>query len=146
MKGLKIGLAAIFVMFLSLAMLSPLYGSETALTVQDLIENAKKSIKTITATEADEMYENGGILILDVREPKEYKSGHIPGAVNVPRGLLEMEIGRKAANRDATILVYCRSGARSALATSTLMQMGYNNAVNMDGGWNAWLGAGYPVE
>jgi 3-mercaptopyruvate sulfurtransferase SseA len=101
MKGMKFGLAVIVVVFLALGAFSPLHGSEKAMTLNDFIENAKKTIKSVSAAEAGAMHEKGGVLFLDVREPKEYKSGHIPGALNVPRGVLELEINRKAANRDA---------------------------------------------
>jgi len=92
------------------------------------------------------MFDKGGVLFLDVRTEKEYKKGHIPGAMNIPRGLLEFRIAKMIPDRNASIVVYCRSGARSSLATYTLVRMGYRNVKNMDGGWRAWAKAGYPVE
>jgi rhodanese-related sulfurtransferase len=85
-------------------------------------------------------------VFLDVREPDEYKAGHIPGAVNIPRGLLESRIEDQVSDKNSTIVVYCRSGVRSALASATLVKMGYKGVLNMDGGWKAWQEAGYPAE
>ena len=116
-------------------------------TAADFVEEAKAKIKEITVAEAKAEIESGIPLVaLDVREPSEFKKGHIPKAVNLPRGLLEFKVSKQIPNKDAYIIVYCKSGGRSALATDTLRQMGYNNIVNMAGGWQAWVNAGYPVE
>jgi len=116
------------------------------MTAKDLVEEARESIVTISVADAKAMFDKGGVIFLDVREPKEYKSGHIPGALNIPRGLLEFRISKKIPDKNALTVVYCRSGSRSALATYTLVRMGYKNLKNMDGGWMAWAKAGYPVE
>ncbi|MBW1715781.1 MAG: rhodanese-like domain-containing protein [Deltaproteobacteria bacterium] len=116
------------------------------MTAKDFVAEAKKSIAEISVSDAKAMLDKGGVLFLDVREPKEYKSGHIPGAINVPRGLLEFKIGKKMPDKNATAVVYCKSGGRSSLATDTLVRMGYKNLKSMDGGWKAWTKAGYPVE
>jgi rhodanese-related sulfurtransferase len=117
------------------------------MTPQDLVAAAKKEITSITVAEAKELLDKGEHLFLDVREPDEVKMGNIPGAVNIPRGLLEFRIGAQVdENRDAKIVVYCKSGGRSSLATQSLKKLGYKNALNMDGGWTAWEEAGYPVE
>ena len=116
------------------------------MTAKDFQAEALKNITTISVAEAKAMLDKGGSIFLDVREPKEYKSGHVPGAMNVPRGLLEFKIGTKISDKNASVVVYCKSGGRSALATYTLVRMGYKNVKNMDGGWKAWVKAGYPVE
>jgi rhodanese-related sulfurtransferase len=116
------------------------------MTGKDLIEEAKSAIKTISVSDANVLYGKSGVVFLDVREADEFRSGHIPGAINIPRGLLESQIEQQIPDRNTTIVVYCRSGARSALATATLLKMGYKGLLNMDGGWKAWLEAGYPAE
>jgi rhodanese-related sulfurtransferase len=116
------------------------------MTAQDFMTEAKKHITTISVEEAKAMLDKGGLAFLDVREPKEYRSGHVPGAINVPRGLLEFQVGSKLADKNAVVVVYCKSGGRSCLSSDTLVKMGYKNIKNMDGGWKAWLSAGYPVE
>jgi len=116
------------------------------MTAKDFVAEAKKNIATISVAEAKALFDKGGVIFLDVREPKEYKSGHIPGAINVPKGLLEFKIGKKMPDKNAAAVVYCKSGRRSSLATDTLVKMGYKSLKNMDGGWKAWTKAGYPVE
>jgi len=116
------------------------------MTAKDFMEEAKKHITTISVADAKALLDKGGVAFLDVREPKEYQSGHIPGAVNVPRGLLEFQIETKIPDKNAVVVVYCKTGGRSCLASQTLVKMGYKNIKNMDGGWQAWMKAGYPVD
>ena len=92
--------------------------------------------------EADALVREGAML-LDVREPAEWQAGHVPGAFHVPLGELE---GRLAAlPRDRRVVVICRSGNRSATATSLLVRSGFD-AVNLRGGMRAWASNGLPVE
>jgi rhodanese-related sulfurtransferase len=86
------------------------------------------------------------MVILDVRESNEYNVAHIPDAVNVPRGLLEFAIWAVVPDRKEKIFVYCKTGARAALATKMLNELGYKNAVAVDTGGVAWAKAGYPVR
>jgi len=117
------------------------------MTAKDFVAEAKAKIKEISVAEAKAKIESGApLVVLDVREPKEYKKGHLPKAVNLPRGLLEFKVNKVIPNKDAYVIVYCKSGGRSALATLTLKRMGYKNAVSMAGGWKAWVKAGYPIE
>ncbi len=93
-------------------------------------------------------------LIIDVREPGEYKAGHIKGAINIPRGLLEffltMPNHKKtfippAKRRNIKILVYCKSGCRATLAAASLKQLGFRNVTNLKGGFLAAKKAGLPI-
>lgn len=80
--------------------------------------------------------------VIDVREPFEYQAGHAPGAVNIPLG----EIAATTAIRpDRPVHVICQSGGRSARATEVLQARGFD-AINVDGGTSAWIGAGLPTE
>jgi len=116
------------------------------MTKEDFEKEALKHITTISVAEAKALFDKGGVTFLDVRTEKEYKKGHIPGAKNVPRGKLEYDIGKDIPDTNAPIVVYCKTGGRSCLGTYTLVRMGYKNLKSMDGGWNAWTKAGYPVE
>ncbi len=116
------------------------------MTAKDFEKEALKHITTISVSEAKAILDKGGFTFLDVRTEKEYKKGHIPGAVNVPRGRLEYDIGKDIPDKNASVVMYCKTGGRSSLATNTLVKMGYKNLKNMDGGWKAWSKAGYPVE
>jgi rhodanese-related sulfurtransferase len=116
------------------------------MTSADLLAEAKSNIQTVSVTEAKDLFDQGGYLFIDVREPNETAMGTIPGAIQIPRGLLEFRIANTVEDQNANIVVYCKSGGRSSLATYTLVRMGYDNAVSMDGGWGAWEEAAYPVE
>jgi rhodanese-related sulfurtransferase len=117
-----------------------------SLTAQDLVAAAKQQIKEVDVnTSQSQMSQH---LILDVREPAEFAAGHLKGAISIPRGLLEFKIGAHPdfqQQQQASILVYCQTGGRSALATQVLNQLGYAQAVSMAGGFNAWTEAGLPV-
>ena len=116
------------------------------MTAKDLVAEAKKNIASISVSDAKALFDKGGVTFLDCRTSKEFKSGHIPGAVNIPRGLLEFKIAKKIPDKNAQIIMYCKSGGRASLATQSINRMGYKNAKNMDGGWKAWAKAGHPVE
>jgi rhodanese-related sulfurtransferase len=116
------------------------------MTAKDFKEEALKNITTISVSEAKALLDKGGVTFLDVRTETEFKKGHIPGATNLPRGKLEFKIDKEITDKNTQVVVYCRTGSRSALATYTLVRMGYKNVKNMDGGWKAWADAGYPVE
>jgi rhodanese-related sulfurtransferase len=116
------------------------------LTAMDLVALAKQVIREIDAETTKNCLHNK--LILDVREPEEFTAGHLPKAVNIPRGVLEFKINNHPdfQNKEAEIIVYCQSGGRSALATEALLKLGYINAVSMMGGYNLWQAAGYPIS
>ena len=116
------------------------------LTAMDLVAQAKQHIKEVDHAEASALL--GKAPVLDVREPGEYAAGCLPGAVNIPRGVLEFQIGNHLAfqgSRDAEILVYCLSGGRSALAVEALHKLGYEKAASLAGGYKGWQEAGQPV-
>nr|HET6903051.1 molybdopterin-synthase adenylyltransferase MoeB [Ktedonobacteraceae bacterium] len=88
--------------------------------------------------------ENSDVVIVDVREKLEWNEGHIPGAIHVPRGFLELQIEEAVPDKDKTVLLYCAGGVRSLMAGRTLQQMGYQNAISMAGGFGQWKASGYP--
>jgi rhodanese-related sulfurtransferase len=124
-------------------------------TVQDLVAAAKSRIREIDHAELDAMRAKGAPLV-DVREPGEFAQGRIPGAVNIPRGVLEFEVdGHPAVNcakdpalshRELPVILSCRSGARSALAAAALKDLGFAEPVSLAGGFMGWANAGQPVE
>lgn len=100
--------------------------------------NAADGYQQITQEEAKEMMDNQEVIILDVREQDEYDSGHIPGAMLLPVGTIdETTAAEVIPEKDATVLVYCRSGNRSKTASSTLAGLGYTNIYEF-GGINTW--------
>ena len=87
-----------------------------------------------------------GALLLDVRETAaEYCQGHIPGAVHMSRGTIELDIEEKVSDPNAMIICHCGGGGRSALAAENLRKMGYKNVRSMAGGLKAWKAAGLPT-
>jgi len=85
----------------------------------------------------------GGALLLDVREPSEWRAGHAPAALHVPLGELQTRV--TTLPRDRRIVVACRSGGRSARAVALLRRSGLD-AVNLTGGMRAWVGFGQALE
>src|SRR5712692_9851123 len=91
--------------------------------------------------EADRTHQD--IVLVDVREKHEWNEGHIPGAVHVPRGYLELQIEEAVPDKSKTVVLYCAGGVRSLMAGATLQQMGYKDVVSMAGGFGTWKGNGY---
>ena len=112
-----------------------------------LVEAARPYIvETDVETVRQRLAAGDGRVVVDVREPDEWDAGHLPGALSMPRGVLERDVERAFPDLDAPLVLYCGGGYRSALATRSLGQMGYTNVQSMDGGWRAWTEAGYPTE
>jgi glyoxylase-like metal-dependent hydrolase (beta-lactamase superfamily II)/rhodanese-related sulfurtransferase len=88
----------------------------------------------------------GDLLILDVREREAYERGHISGSHLLPRGQLELRVNGEIPDPTRRIVVYCELGQISTLATATLREMGFQRAVALDGGMQAWREAGYPMQ
>src|SRR5499427_1082125 len=87
---------------------------------------------------------NQEIVLVDVREKHEWDEGHLPGAIHVPRGYLELQIEEAVPDKSKTIVLYCAGGVRSLIAGVTLQQMGYEQPISMSGGYGQWKGNGYP--
>ncbi len=109
-------------------------------TTMELVQAAKEMITEITAEQANEMLAQGSSALLDVRELLEYEMGAIPNAHHISRGLLEFAIGHhpEFQDKDGAIIVYCKSGGRSALAAATLQQLGFSNVHSIIGGYDVW--------
>jgi rhodanese-related sulfurtransferase len=93
--------------------------------------------------QAAELIRDGGAQLVDVREPYEHEAGRIAGSLHIELQRLPDEAA--SLDRERPILFYCRSGSRSALAADAFAASGYD-ARNLDGGLEAWVGAGLPIE
>ena len=115
-------------------------------TAQDLVMAAKATIKEVSVADAEVAIHDAEI-VTDVREPAEYEQGHLSGAINIPRGLLEFKIGGMPAleSRDTNIVIYCKTSGRAALSAASLAEMGYLNVTSIAGGYDGWVEAGKPV-
>lgn len=137
---------ALSMVSLTLAQDKPKVPTWQTTVVKDWVAKAKAEIKKVTAADVKAAIDKQEkAVILDVRDPEEFKAGHLPGAINVTRGKLEFTVWDRITDRDAKIYVYCLTAARSSLATKTLNDLGYKNAVVMDAHFEDWVKAGYPV-
>ena len=116
-------------------------------SVKQMLETANAAVPKITPDQASDMIKKGNTLVVDVRDaPEVSASGKIAGAVNVSRGMLEFRADPDSPNHDKnfdkekTVILYCASGGRSALAGKVLKDMGYDKVYNV-GGFKDWTGA-----
>lgn len=117
-----------------------------AVTPHELVVEAKSQIKEVSSAEAQALL--GKRVVIDVREYDEYAAGHMPGAINIPRGIIEFKIGMvpECANKNGAFLIYCRTSGRAALSAVQLQKIGYTDVVSMNGGFEAWNNEGRPTE
>ena len=113
---------------------------------QDLVAGAKKKITEISPTDAAAKAKSStDVVIVDVREKDEFDESHIPDAVHMSRGMVELEVEEKFPDRNTTIICHCGGGGRSALAAESLQKMGYKNVRSLAGGFKAWKTIGLPT-
>ncbi len=119
---------------------------------REIMRQARKQVEEWTPARVNEslaeQHEAGSdgqdIVLVDVREKNEWNEGHIPGAIHVPRGFLELQIEEAVPDKSKTVVLYCAGGVRSLMAGQTLKQMGYENPISMSGGFGQWKGSGLP--
>ncbi len=121
-------------------------------SVKELMATANAAVPRITPQQAQELIAKGGTLVVDVRDaPEVEKSGRIAGSVHVSRGMLEFRADPDSPyhdqrfSRDKTLIVYCASGGRAALAGKSLQDLGYDKVYNL-GGFKDWAESGGPTE
>jgi rhodanese-related sulfurtransferase len=122
-------------------------------SLKDYVEEALKTVREVSPEDTLAIIDGGQWLILDVREPEEFSEGHLPHAINIPRGFLEVRADLEHYKKDARlqdrnqkILCYCGGGHRSAMAARVLQEMGFKEAVSMREGWTGWKERGLPIE
>lgn len=116
------------------------------MNTKDFVSEVSDKISHHTADETKGLFDEGNYLFVDCRDKFEFKKGHIPGAMNISRGLMEWQIDKKIPKKEQKIVMYCKSGGRSNLAAYAIQRMGYKNVTHLDGGIDAWIKAGHPVE
>ena len=118
--------------------------------VTQKVQAAKKQVQTIGMEEYRKVVENPGeALIVDVREPNEFSAGHVPGAINIPRGVIEFQIWKQVgfpANPDLSrhIILQCQSGNRASLAAQSLAELGFTHTTAVVMPLEDWQQAGHP--
>jgi rhodanese-related sulfurtransferase len=112
-----------------------------------LVNEAKSRVKEVDLAGYMKMREVGDAHVLvDTREESEWAAGHVAGAVHLSKGIIERDIETKVPDHSATLILYCGGGFRSALVADNLRQMGYTNAISLDGGWRALKDSDLPLE
>src|ERR1051326_7450272 len=106
-----------------------------------LVGKAKKNITEISPQDAAAKLKRGEAVIIDVRDQDEWNEGRIPGAMQLNRGTIELDIEEKVPDPNAMIICHCGGGGRGALATESLKKMAYKTVRNMSGGLKAWKAA-----
>ncbi|MEZ5565173.1 MAG: MBL fold metallo-hydrolase [Gammaproteobacteria bacterium] len=117
------------------------------MTVSGLIASAKEKVPFISMAEVRRQFgaSDDALVLLDVRERDAYEAGHLPGAIHIPRGQLELRVNDVLKDPDQRIVVYCELGIISTLAAATLKGMGFDRIVALDGGVKAWREAGFDL-
>jgi rhodanese-related sulfurtransferase len=116
-------------------------------TFQTLVQNAKSRIREMGPEQLKKLAATKEkYTLIDVREDNEWAAGHAAGAKHISRGVLEKGIETSVPQRNAKIILYCHSGARSALAADTLQSMGYSDVYSLAGGFAAYEKSGLPLE
>jgi sulfur-carrier protein adenylyltransferase/sulfurtransferase len=118
-----------------------------AKTYAELFAEVRERVRTISLEALKARLEAGTpTTLVDVREQHEFNAGYIPGAVHIPRGFLEIQAEGKLPDKKAPIVVYCAGGTRSAFATKTLNELGYEDVISANPGFVRWKDLRYPVE
>tara|TARA_Y200000002_G_C22552769_1_gene608956 strand:+ start:13 stop:411 length:399 start_codon:yes stop_codon:yes gene_type:complete len=120
---------------------------------QTLVEEAQKNIETLSSTEVKTLYDNKEITLIDVRDIRElWKEGTIKNSKHIPRGMLEFWLDPKSTYYQSNkikeikkMVLFCALGWRSALATKSLVEMGFKNVAHVDGGFDALKKSGLEV-
>ena len=150
-KSKKNTIALIWVLFFTLSFSAGKSQDHSKLKVynshEEMVAAAKAIITEISVGDFKQIFDNKMPVIIDIRTQKEYEAGSIPGAVHIPRGVLEFKIHKEESwagsrfsspEKSEPIFIYCRTGGRGSLATKSLMQLGYTNVQSIQGGWEAW--------
>ncbi|HVR69393.1 MAG TPA: molybdopterin-synthase adenylyltransferase MoeB [Vicinamibacteria bacterium] len=113
-------------------------------TFKEMIRRVKSEIREVSPEEASTRAERA--VFVDVREADEWEKGHVPGALFIPRGFLELRIEEQVPDKDREVIVYCAGGTRSALGARALQDLGYRNVSSMSGGFGRWRESGLGVR
>ncbi|GHO96879.1 molybdopterin biosynthesis protein MoeB [Reticulibacter mediterranei] len=112
---------------------------------REILRRARQQVPEWTPAQVQDALsqKKDDFVLIDVREKYEWDEGHIPDALHVPRGFLELRIEEAVPDKSQQVVLYCAGGTRSLIAGSTLQQMGYDNVISMAGGFGQWKGSGF---
>jgi rhodanese-related sulfurtransferase len=137
--------------FVSMPVLAQTPSAPYPKVVSDLVANAKAQVTRIDMKEFKDRWDREkSPTVIDVRELDEFAAGHIPGAINIPRGVMEFRIWPYVGYPEKTDMnkrfyLYCKTGGRCSLAAKSLQDLGFTNVITVDMQFEDWQAAGYPV-
>ena len=142
----KITPLALILVATLVAMTHPVEAADLQANIHAYLSNLPADFETVACkTLAVKQQSGENVFVLDVREPEEFKAGHIEGAVNIPIRTLAQNLNKLPADKATPIAIVCKSGIRAAYATMTLKLLGYSNVKDVVGGMLAWEKEGLPV-
>ncbi len=148
MREAAVGVLALFGQFLSPWSWAQQFPQE----LTELVSKARAQVNMVSMTVFKAGLDQKSLgLVIDVREPAEFAGGHVPGAINIPRGLIEFRIWSHVGypdklDKNQKIVIYCGTGARAALAAKSLRDLHFNNVTAVDMTIEDWRKSGYPLE
>jgi rhodanese-related sulfurtransferase len=111
-----------------------------------IVEDTRKRIREVTIDEVKaKLDRREKFLLIDVREESEYAADHLPGAVQLGKGIIERDVEARVPDQNTPMVLYCGGGFRSALAADNLQKMGYTQVLSMDGGIRGWREKGFAL-
>jgi sulfur-carrier protein adenylyltransferase/sulfurtransferase len=115
-------------------------------TLKEMLAEARQVVPEEEPVAVQRRMQSGeAVTVIDVRDPDEYRDGHIEDAANISRGFLEFRIGSAVGDPTTPVVLYCQSGLRSMLAARALKELGYETVINLKGGYQKWVQSGLPV-
>src|SRR5215475_2814316 len=115
-------------------------------TLKEMITEARRAVPEEGPADLARRLKSGEpVVVIDVRDPDEYRDGHIEAATNISRGFLEFRIGTAVTDPATPVVLYCQTGLRSMLAAKALKDLGYTTVVNLQGGYQKWAQSGLPA-
>jgi len=113
----------------------------------DLVNDALIQVPEVDVFKINsKIKEQDKMLLIDVREDREWIEGRIPNSIHIGKGVIERDIESIIINKDEEIILYCQGGYRSALAGESLKKMGYKNVFSMQGGFGYWVDNNFRIE
>ena len=114
---------------------------------EDLLNEARSAIKEMTIQEVHDYLAAGNApALLDVRGLDEWERGHLEGSIHIPRGEMEARVEEAIPDKSREVIIICAGGVRSLLAGESLLALGYENVISMEGGYGDWEDAHLPAE
>jgi len=115
-------------------------------TLKEMLAEARRVVPEEGPADLEGRLKSGDkVVVIDVRDPDEFRDGHIEAANNISRGFLEFRIGTAVTDPNTPIVLYCQTGLRSVLAAKALRELGYTTVINLQGGYQKWVQSGLPV-